>query len=229
MKIHIYAGTIGSREQKQFWWEEFLYGPSRKSSEYSQIWSFACPSAVVIPAHWMQRNRLNPVSISFQCTVENFVELVLVLADLRFTSSKVSKGDYQSARIILVNWDAYVHQLPVHQINKRNILFQLMSVPCADTSTVLKEQVQYFLVLCRLENGICDRFAALGIPTQPWGDSDDALGQHPLSVVPQLPISSEAVVCLPNVKLNWEFFYSVLFLELECSINICWAELPSEP
>lgn len=69
----------------------------------STVGSFSCRSVVVIPAHWMQRNRLNPVSTSFPCTVENFVELVLVLADLSFTSSKVSKGDYQSARIILVN------------------------------------------------------------------------------------------------------------------------------
>lgn len=66
-------------------------------------------------------------------------------------------------------------QLPVHQINKHNILFLLMSVQCADTSTVLKEEVQYLLVFCRLENGFCDQFAALGSPKQPWGDRDDAL------------------------------------------------------
>lgn len=51
-----------------------------------------------------------------------------------------------------------------------------MLVHCADTSTVLKRPVQYFLVLCSLANGICDQFAALGSPRQPWGDSDDALG-----------------------------------------------------
>lgn len=69
--------------------------------------------------------------------------------------------------------------MPVHQINKHNIFFQLMSVHCAGTSAVLKEQVQYFLVLCRPENGIFDQFAALGSHKQPWGDSDDALGQPP--------------------------------------------------
>lgn len=64
-------------------------------------------------------------------------------------------------------------QLPVHQINKHNILFLLMSVQCADTSTVLKEEVQYLLVL-QARKWFCDQFAALGSPKQPWGDRDDA-------------------------------------------------------
>lgn len=42
-----------------------------------------------------------------------------------------------------------------------------MSLDCADTFTVLKEQVQYFLVLWRLENDIFDQFVALGNPKQP--------------------------------------------------------------